>query len=239
MFKTRFKRISSTPLQLWPIALLVPMAVACGEPTREEARDDIAQVRCERFEECGDIGSGETFSSLDDCVVNQKQDFNDRWPSDRCAEGHLNEELYENCLKRASTIACDGSARATDQQAFDRECSARKLCTDKDTDDRNPPPPKREEYRDDIARSLCNRAIECDTIGEDKRYKDYDECMQESRKDIDDVWPEDRCATSIDPTQFDVCNDKAATATCQAVGGFVALLDFLATCNANRVCTQN
>lgn len=221
------------------LGALLGFGLGCGEPTLVEATDDIAQVRCERFDECGDVGAGERYPSFDRCVSEQTAEFEQRWPVERCAEGHLNEELYDSCLKRAETIACSGALQASDQQAFDAACSARQLCVDPSEEGGGlPPEPSREEYREELAHAQCNRAQECGQIGVDARYPDFEACLVSVRADVDDFWPADRCDDRVDETIFDQCKQKLIETSCDGLGGLVQALDFLASCNASRVCTK-
>lgn len=216
--------------------LIAPAWSGCGEPSREEARDDIAQVRCDRFEECDQIGAEKRFSSTDDCIRDQTSEFDTRWPVERCSSGHLNEARYEDCLRRASTLACDGAIAIADQQAFDMECSARRICVDPDDDDMLPPKPTRKELRDEIVRTQCNRAQDCEQIGVDKRYEDYATCLAEVKGDFDQLWPAEQCDGRINEGVFDSCNERVTKVSCEGIGGAIELLQFLNNCNANRVC---
>lgn len=230
--------MNSQRLGLSLLALLGPALMwgGCGEPSREEARDDIAQVRCDRFEECGQIGSGERFSSMDACVVDQTREFDMRWPAARCSSGHLNEARYEDCLKRASTLACDGAIAIADQQAFDMECSARRLCVDPGDDDMLPPDPTRQELRDEITRTQCNRAQDCGQVGQGKRYEDYAACLAQVQNDFDQLWPADQCDGRVNEGVFDSCNERVSKVSCEGIGGAIEVLQFLNNCNASRVC---
>lgn len=113
-------------MALIPVALL---AGSCGE-SREEYRDEAAQVACEREQECGRIGDGKDYRTFDDCVVDKTDDFNRTWPSDQCKDDRINEEKFDACMGRLSSIACEGFTRLADAAAFANECNADKVCTD-------------------------------------------------------------------------------------------------------------
>jgi hypothetical protein len=117
--------LSRLPLSL----VLISSLAACGE-SREEYRDEAAQTACQREDECGNIGSDKTFKSMDDCIVDKTSDFNNTWPSDRCQDERINEEKFDACMGRLSSIACDGFTRLADVAAFASECNADKVCID-------------------------------------------------------------------------------------------------------------
>lgn len=97
----------------------------------------------------------------------------------------------------------------------------------------------REEYRDNISDTICDRAMECEKIGEGKTFEDYDACLKQRQKDIDSLWPAEQCTASIAPEQFDVCNNEAKKISCFYVdGSFTEYVDFLNKCAADKVCTQ-
>ena len=97
----------------------------------------------------------------------------------------------------------------------------------------------REEYRDDIAGLSCDRAVECNKIGKGMVFENYDACMTQRRKEFDEIWPANQCTASIEPKQFDVCENKVKTMSCFSVdGAFTEYVDFLNQCSAEKVCTQ-
>lgn len=113
-------------MALIPVALL---ATSCGE-SREEYRDEAAQIACENEQRCGFIGDGKDYRTFDDCIVDKTDDFNRAWPSDRCQDDRINEEKFDTCMNRLSSIACENPARFTDSISFASECNADKVCTD-------------------------------------------------------------------------------------------------------------
>lgn len=114
----------------WTMGLLVVALTTAGciEPSRESRRDSAADARCGRLNECGRIGSGETYATFDDCVVEERSTFNDLWPSDECSEGRMNEELYEECLQELRTGSCNENF--FDLLSFVGECNAGQVCVD-------------------------------------------------------------------------------------------------------------
>ncbi len=111
------------------LALVISvMVTGCPEPSRESQRDTAADTRCGRLEECGKIGSGETYSDFDDCVVSVRSDFNELWPAEECSDGRINEELFEGCLQDLRTGDCNENF--FDQLGFIGDCNANAICTD-------------------------------------------------------------------------------------------------------------
>jgi hypothetical protein len=114
------------PISLICLAAALP---ACGE-SREAYRDEAAETACKRERECGNIGDGKSYRTDDDCIVDKTDDFNKTWPSDQCKDDRINEDKFDGCMSRLSTIACDGFTRLADVAAFSSECNADKVCID-------------------------------------------------------------------------------------------------------------
>ncbi len=112
----------------WCLCAMAVAMTGCIEPSRESRRDTAADSRCGRLDECGRIGSGETYSSFDDCVIDQRDRFNDLWPSDECSEGRMNEEIYEECLQDLRTSSCNENL--FDLIGFGIECGPGNVCVD-------------------------------------------------------------------------------------------------------------
>ncbi|MBA2662042.1 MAG: hypothetical protein H0U74_07075 [Bradymonadaceae bacterium] len=105
----------------------IALSAACSDPTREEYRDEITEEACKSYESCGDIGSGKTYSSKEDCEIKVRSNINDLWPADRCDDGRINPEKFDQCLDRARVVPC---GNAFDFWSFVAECNADKVCTD-------------------------------------------------------------------------------------------------------------
>lgn len=108
------------------LALALPL-FGCGEPTREDYRDEAAETYCDRTEDCGDIGEGRDYETYSDCVIDQKDRFNEAWPADECGNGRINESQFDRCLDRLEIAACDGNW--LDQLSALDECRAGNVCT--------------------------------------------------------------------------------------------------------------
>ena len=120
------------PALLLIAALSLLVTSACGPNTREEWRDDITRTTCERYEDCGRIGSGDDkfYNSFDDCIVKQRDAYNDLWPSDRCSDESIDEKKAEECIDRAKVRSCSTSTieRGFEDAGFFSQCSASKVC---------------------------------------------------------------------------------------------------------------
>lgn len=133
-------KLASTS-KLSAIALALPFGlslVACSGEVRDELPfesrsayvEDAADTACDRINECGEIGNDKTYRTYDDCVVAQTEGFNDLWPSDQCEGERINGAKFDDCMARASSMACDGFSSLADAAAFSNECNADKVCTD-------------------------------------------------------------------------------------------------------------
>ncbi|TXD36141.1 hypothetical protein FRC98_13545 [Lujinxingia vulgaris] len=108
------------------LALALPL-FGCGEPTREDYRDEAAETYCDRVDECGNIGDGGEYESVSDCIIDQKDRFNEVWPASECDNGRINETQFDRCLDRINVAACDGSW--LDTFSAINECRAGNVCT--------------------------------------------------------------------------------------------------------------
>lgn len=98
------------------------------EPSLETRIDRIASTACDRFEECGDIGSGKDYENREACMDDMRQDFRDLWPADECSDGRVNAEAYDICDKKAETYSCDMGL--FEFISYYQSCSASDVCTD-------------------------------------------------------------------------------------------------------------
>ncbi|RAL20434.1 hypothetical protein DL240_16650 [Lujinxingia litoralis] len=113
-------------LNLFVVLAVALSQFACGEPTREDYRDEAAETFCDRSDDCGNVGEGRTYSSYSDCLVEKKADFNDVWPADQCSGDRIIESQFDRCLDRIKVSACDGSW--LDQLSTLNECRAGNVC---------------------------------------------------------------------------------------------------------------
>lgn len=106
-----------------------PPAVTAMTPAArtKTAAEQIAQARCEREQQCGNIGNDQTYSSSQDCLARIQND----WKADlnaRDCPGGVNEKELSECLAQVRSEACsnpfDTLARVT-------ECTAAQICVEK------------------------------------------------------------------------------------------------------------
>ena len=88
------------------------------------AAEQIAQARCEREQQCGNIGKDQTYSSSQDCLTRIRNDWKDELNARECPGG-INEHELNECLAQVRAEACsnpfDTLARVT-------ECTSGQIC---------------------------------------------------------------------------------------------------------------
>jgi hypothetical protein len=88
------------------------------------AAEQIAQARCEREKQCGNIGRDQTFSSSQDCMARITNDWKDELNARECPGGINQHELGE-CMKQVREEAC---ANPFDTLARITECTSGQIC---------------------------------------------------------------------------------------------------------------
>jgi len=93
----------------------------------QSAAEQIAQSRCEREQECGNIGKDKTFSSSQDCLARIQNDWKEDLNARECPGG-INQEQLNQCLAQVRAESCgnpfDTLARIT-------ECTSGQICIEK------------------------------------------------------------------------------------------------------------
>ncbi len=91
------------------------------------AAEQIAESRCEREQQCGNIGNDKTYTTSQECVSRIQSDWREDLNSRECPGGINQKELNE-CLGQVRGEACenpfDALARIT-------ECTAAQICIEK------------------------------------------------------------------------------------------------------------
>ena len=104
----------------------VPSVMTPAARTRTAA-EQIAQARCEREQQCGNIGNDQTFSSSQDCLARILNDGKEELNARDCPGG-VNENELSECLAQVRAEACsnpfDTLARVT-------ECTSGQICIEK------------------------------------------------------------------------------------------------------------
>ncbi len=88
------------------------------------AAEQIAQSRCERESQCGNIGPDKTFSSSQDCLARIQNDWKEDLNKRQCPGGINQHELNE-CLAQVRAEAC---ANPFDTLARITECTSGQIC---------------------------------------------------------------------------------------------------------------
>ena len=104
-----------------------PNADSSGMTPASRARsaaEQISQARCEREQECGNIGPDKTFSSSQDCLARIQSDWKDDLNSRECPGGINQKELNE-CMAQVRAEAC---ANPFDTLARVTECTSGQIC---------------------------------------------------------------------------------------------------------------
>lgn len=106
---------------------MTPLLCSC-EPSREQYRDDLAMVRCEREERCGNLGNyGGTF---EDCLIEETANANQVWPEADCGGGRIDDELALACYDEVRTWSCTGLDSLGDLGRVLDVCQADRVCVD-------------------------------------------------------------------------------------------------------------
>jgi hypothetical protein len=88
------------------------------------AAEQIAQARCEREQQCGNIGRDKTFSSSQDCFLRIENDWKDELSARQCPGGINQKELNE-CMAQVRAEAC---SNPFDTLARITECTSGQIC---------------------------------------------------------------------------------------------------------------
>lgn len=72
----------------------------------DAARETASQHSCQHSDKCGDIGSGKSYASFDECLTKQRANWQDAWPTSAC-DGKINGEKYDVCIKAIDNTECN------------------------------------------------------------------------------------------------------------------------------------
>ncbi len=90
-----------------------------------DAREGGALRNCRFEQRCGNIGSGQNYASLEECLVDKRADFQNLWPTDRC-DGRINGETLNVCFQAIENTQCNN---LIDLFATFSKCEASDVCT--------------------------------------------------------------------------------------------------------------
>ena len=101
-----------------PVGQLTPAAGTRG------ATEQIAESRCQREEQCGNIGKDQKYSSSQDCLTRIRNDWKDELNARECPGG-VNQKQLDECIKSIRDEAC---ANPFDTLARLTECTSGQIC---------------------------------------------------------------------------------------------------------------
>jgi hypothetical protein len=93
---------------------------------RTESIGEISTAVCERHKACSGFGQGKKYASQSDCEIQQRDEFNSRWPESDCGAHGLVKDKYIDCRERIKQYQC--SSNVFDLGAILVECGAGKVC---------------------------------------------------------------------------------------------------------------
>lgn len=85
--------------------LLAALGASGCAVSREGARDRAVAHACDRLQACGNIGSGQMYSTRDDCEIKQRSFWTDYWPAADC-EDRISGDALDYCLQSIDRAAC-------------------------------------------------------------------------------------------------------------------------------------
>ncbi len=88
------------------------------------ATEQIAEARCQRESQCGNIGDNKTYSSRQDCLARIRADWKEDLNARECPGG-INQHELDECLEQVRAEAC---ANPFDTLARITECTSRQIC---------------------------------------------------------------------------------------------------------------
>jgi hypothetical protein len=88
------------------------------------AADRIADARCEREQNCGNIGANEAYSSTQDCLTRVRNEWRDDLNARECPGG-VNQPQLDECLVKVRTESCGSPFGALARLT---ECTSAQIC---------------------------------------------------------------------------------------------------------------
>jgi hypothetical protein len=88
------------------------------------AAEQIAQARCEREQQCGNIGGDKTYSSSQDCLARIQTEWKDDLNARECPGG-INQQQLNECMAQVRGEAC---GNPFDTLARVAECTSGQIC---------------------------------------------------------------------------------------------------------------
>ncbi|MGZ3451946.1 MAG: DUF6184 family natural product biosynthesis lipoprotein [Polyangiales bacterium] len=97
-----------------------PMAPMGAATERTQARDRLANARCEHYKSCGDIAKGKKFDTVESCVTREKADLDKDWKMADCPK--VDTPRLDACIAAVNAEKC-GLFSSTPS-----ECKESKVC---------------------------------------------------------------------------------------------------------------
>jgi hypothetical protein len=109
------------------LALAVTMtAAACGSNTSQaSARDKVTTASCDWQAMCGNIGSGKTYTSRDNCMTQLRAQWDTAWPAAEC-DGKIDLAQLDICLSAIHATECGNGLDVLNTLA--NKCPKAKVC---------------------------------------------------------------------------------------------------------------
>jgi hypothetical protein len=101
-----------------------PHATMAPASRTRSAAEQISRARCEREQQCGNIGADQTFSSAQDCLVRIQNDWKGDLDSRQCPGG-INQQELDECM---SEIRSEDCGNPFDTLARITECTKSQIC---------------------------------------------------------------------------------------------------------------
>lgn len=73
--------------------------------TQVKAREEATKHSCDWYQKCGEIGTGKTYVSLDDCTTTQAAFWNDQWKAGDC-DNRITPAALNSCLAFIDNGTC-------------------------------------------------------------------------------------------------------------------------------------
>lgn len=107
------------------LSLFVLCASFVGCLSVEGAREGGAQRTCQFNARCGEIGPGENYASFNDCMVEQRSNFQKLWPTERCQD-RINGQTLDVCYRALENTQCNN---LVDVIATLSKCQSSDVCS--------------------------------------------------------------------------------------------------------------
>ena len=111
---------------MWMLGLMGTVGLAgCGVSNQAGAVNVAARSSCKYHERCGNIGSGKSFTSVNDCEIRQSTFWNDHWEPADC-DDRINNDNLDYCLKAIEATSCSNGLDLL-VTTYDK-CSTKNVC---------------------------------------------------------------------------------------------------------------